>query len=146
MVAAVLTKVRGILQLVTDESLTLLIDPLEIEVLIPEHTRRQVQSKMGEPVTLHTILYIEGGDGEPAPAAARGVHCRPSTASSSRSFARSTAWAPARPCGPWFGPCANCAVDSGPGREASCHISRALARRPPSGSWPSCGAKSASSP
>jgi Holliday junction DNA helicase RuvA len=61
MVASVLTKVRGILQTVTDESLTLLIDPFEIEVLIPEHTRRQVQSKVGEPVTLHTILYIEGG-------------------------------------------------------------------------------------
>jgi holliday junction DNA helicase RuvA len=61
MVATVLTKVRGILQTVADESLTLLIDPFEIEVLIPEHTRRQVQSKLGEPITLHTILYIEGG-------------------------------------------------------------------------------------
>jgi holliday junction DNA helicase RuvA len=61
MVAAVLTKVRGILQTVADESLTLLIDPFEIEVLIPEHTRRQVQSRLGEPITLHTILYIEGG-------------------------------------------------------------------------------------
>jgi Holliday junction DNA helicase RuvA len=56
-----LTKVRGILQTVADESLTLLIDPFEIEVLIPEHTRRSVQSKVGEPITLHTILYIEGG-------------------------------------------------------------------------------------
>ncbi len=56
-----LTKVRGILQTVADESLTLVIDPFEIEVLVPEHTRRQVQSKLGEPLTLHTILYIEGG-------------------------------------------------------------------------------------
>ena len=56
-----LTKVRGILQTVADESLTLVIDPFEIEVLIPEHTRRQVQSKLGEPITLHTIFYIEGG-------------------------------------------------------------------------------------
>jgi holliday junction DNA helicase RuvA len=61
MVATVLTKVRGIFQTVADESLTLLVDPFEIEVLIPEHTRRQVQSKLGEPITLHTILYIEGG-------------------------------------------------------------------------------------
>ena len=61
MVATVLTKVRGILQTVAEESLTLLVDPLEFEVLIPEHTRRQVQSKVGEPITLHTILYIEGG-------------------------------------------------------------------------------------
>jgi holliday junction DNA helicase RuvA len=61
MVATVLTKVRGILQTVAEESLTLLVDPLELEVLIPEHTRRQVQSKVGEPITLHTIFYIEGG-------------------------------------------------------------------------------------
>lgn len=61
MVAAVLTKVRGILQAVAEESLTLLIDPFELEVLIPEHTRRQVQSRLGEPITLNTILYIEGG-------------------------------------------------------------------------------------
>jgi len=57
----VLTKVRGILESVSDESLTLLVDPFEIEVLIPEHTRRQIQSKLGEPITLHTTLYIEGG-------------------------------------------------------------------------------------
>jgi Holliday junction DNA helicase RuvA len=57
----VLTKVRGILQSVSDESLTLTIDPFEIEVLIPEYTRRQLQSRLGEPITLHTMLYIEGG-------------------------------------------------------------------------------------
>jgi len=57
----VLTKVRGILETLSHESLTLAVDPFEIEVLIPEHTRRQVQSKLGQPITLHTILYIEGG-------------------------------------------------------------------------------------
>jgi Holliday junction DNA helicase RuvA len=57
----VLTKVRGILETLSDESLTLSVDPFEIEVLIPEHTRRQFQSKLGQPITLHTILYIEGG-------------------------------------------------------------------------------------
>ena len=56
-----LTKVRGILETLSDESLTLSVDPFEIEVLIPEHTRRQFQSKLGQPITLHTILYIEGG-------------------------------------------------------------------------------------
>ena len=60
MVATVLTKVRGILQTVAEESLTLLIDPLEIEVLIPEHTRRQVQSKVGEPATTFASVRIEG--------------------------------------------------------------------------------------
>ncbi len=55
-----LTKVRGILQTVTDESVTLLVDPFEIEILIPEQTRRVLQSKLGEPIALHTIFYIEG--------------------------------------------------------------------------------------
>ena len=36
------------------------VDPIEIEVLIPEHTRRQLQSQVGEFVALHTIFYIEG--------------------------------------------------------------------------------------
>jgi holliday junction DNA helicase RuvA len=57
----VLTKVRGILQTLSDDSLTLSVDPFEIEVLIAEHTRRQFQSKLGQPITLHTILYVEGG-------------------------------------------------------------------------------------
>jgi len=57
----VLTKVRGVLKAVTDESATLMIEPLEIEVLISEHTRRVVQSKIGEPIAFHTLFYIEGG-------------------------------------------------------------------------------------
>ena len=56
-----LTKVRGIVEAVGEESVTLRVDPFEIEVLIPEHTRRTIQSKRGEPITLHTIFYIEGG-------------------------------------------------------------------------------------
>jgi holliday junction DNA helicase RuvA len=57
----VLTKIRGVLETLAEESLTLSVDPFEIEVLIPEYTRRQLQSKLGQPITLHTILYIEGG-------------------------------------------------------------------------------------
>jgi Holliday junction DNA helicase RuvA len=45
---------------VAEESLTLAVEPLEFEILIPEHTRRKLQSHLGEPVALHTILYIEG--------------------------------------------------------------------------------------
>jgi Holliday junction DNA helicase RuvA len=56
----VLTKIRGRVESVADESVTLLVDPFEIEVLIPEHARRTLQSKLGEPVSLHTIFYIEG--------------------------------------------------------------------------------------
>jgi Holliday junction DNA helicase RuvA len=55
-----ITQIRGILRTVSEEELTLAIDPMEIAVLIPEHTRRQLQGRVGEPVALHTILYIEG--------------------------------------------------------------------------------------
>jgi Holliday junction DNA helicase RuvA len=59
-VPAVITQIRGILRAVDQESLTLAVDPMEIEVLIPEQTRRKLQSKVGELVTLQTIFYIEG--------------------------------------------------------------------------------------
>ena len=55
-----ITQIRGVLRSVGEESLTLGVDPFELEVLIPEHTRRQVQGKVGETVTLHTTFYIEG--------------------------------------------------------------------------------------
>jgi holliday junction DNA helicase RuvA len=57
----VLTKVRGVLKTVSDDSVTLLIEPFEIEVLISEHTRRVVQSRVGEAIAFHTLFYIEGG-------------------------------------------------------------------------------------
>jgi len=61
MVDPVLTKVRGIVESIAEESVTLRVDPFEIEILIPEHTRRSIQSKLGESIELHTIFYIEGG-------------------------------------------------------------------------------------
>lgn len=55
-----ITQIRGVLRAVQEESLTLGVEPFELEVLIPEHTRRQIQGKVGEVVTLHTTFYIEG--------------------------------------------------------------------------------------
>ena len=43
----------------TDQA-TLAVDPFEYQVLIPEFTRRQLQSRAGENVQLHTIHYLEG--------------------------------------------------------------------------------------
>jgi Holliday junction DNA helicase RuvA len=57
-----LTKVRGIVVAVAEETATLRVEPFEIEVLIPEHTRRTIQSKLNEPMELHTLFYIEGGN------------------------------------------------------------------------------------
>jgi Holliday junction DNA helicase RuvA len=58
--AALITQIRGILRTVAEEELTLAVDPMELEVLIPEHTRRALQARVGEMVALHTIFYIEG--------------------------------------------------------------------------------------
>lgn len=58
-----ITQIRGILAAVGEETLTLAVDPFQVEVLIPEHTRRQVQGKVGEPLVLHTVFYIEGTAG-----------------------------------------------------------------------------------
>lgn len=55
-----ITRIRGVLRSVEIETLTLAVDPFELEILIPEHTRRQVQGRVGEQLTLHTTFYIEG--------------------------------------------------------------------------------------
>jgi holliday junction DNA helicase RuvA len=56
-----LTKIRGIVEAVAEEAVALRVDPFEIEVLIPEHTRRAIQARLGEMMELHTLFYIEGG-------------------------------------------------------------------------------------
>jgi len=56
----VITLLRGMLRSVGDEELTLAVDPVEIEVAIPEMVRRHLQSKLGEMVSLHTLFYVEG--------------------------------------------------------------------------------------
>ncbi len=58
-----ISQVKGVLVAVGEETLTLGVNPFQIEVLIPEHTRRQVQSKVGEVIVLDTIFYIEGTAG-----------------------------------------------------------------------------------
>lgn len=55
-----ITKVTGQLLSISEESLTLGVDAFEYEVRIPEFTRRQLQSRVGQAVSLHTIDYLEG--------------------------------------------------------------------------------------
>ena len=43
-----ITQIRGILRAVAEEELTLAVDPMELEVLIPDHTRRALQARVGE--------------------------------------------------------------------------------------------------
>lgn len=55
-----ITQMRGILRSVGEEELVLSVAMFDVEVLIPENARRQLQAKVGEPITLHTIFYVEG--------------------------------------------------------------------------------------
>jgi Holliday junction DNA helicase RuvA len=55
-----ITRITGRLVALRDELLTLAVGALEYEVLIPEFTRRQLQQRLGEDISLHTIEYLEG--------------------------------------------------------------------------------------
>ncbi len=55
-----ITKISGKLVAVADDQATLALDAFEYQVLIPEFTRRQLQTDVGKPVSLHTIHYLEG--------------------------------------------------------------------------------------
>lgn len=55
-----ITKVTGKLVRLADTAATLEVGPLEYEVFIPDFVRRQLQTKVGETVSLRTIEYIEG--------------------------------------------------------------------------------------
>ena len=55
-----ITKITGQLVALHGDTLTLKIDAFEYEVLIPEFTRRQLQSELNQTVSLHTIEYMEG--------------------------------------------------------------------------------------
>ena len=55
-----ITQITGRLIRLFDERAILDIPPFHYEVLIPEFTRRQLQSEMTKEVSLHTIAYLDG--------------------------------------------------------------------------------------
>jgi len=55
-----ITKITGRLLELHEETLTLHVGAFEYEVFIPEFSRRQLQSCLGEEIRLHTIEYLEG--------------------------------------------------------------------------------------
>jgi Holliday junction DNA helicase RuvA len=55
-----ITKITGKAVQVAADVLTLAVGAFEYEILIPEFARRNLQDKIGENVTLHTIEYLEG--------------------------------------------------------------------------------------
>jgi len=56
----VITKITGQLAQLDTETATLAIEGFEYEVLVPEFTRRQLQTRVGEEISLNTIQYLEG--------------------------------------------------------------------------------------
>jgi Holliday junction DNA helicase RuvA len=55
-----ITKITGVLNRVLDEEVRLQVGALEYQVLVPEFVRRQVQTRVGQEVTLHTSEYLDG--------------------------------------------------------------------------------------
>ena len=55
-----ITKITGKLLRLADDSATLAIDPFEYDVYVPDYSRRQLQSQLGDVVSLHTIHYFDG--------------------------------------------------------------------------------------
>lgn len=56
-----ITKLSGELVALHEDSLTLRVGAFEYEVLIPEFTRRRLQGRLNQTISLHTLEYIEGG-------------------------------------------------------------------------------------
>jgi len=55
-----ITKMTGLLARVLDEEIRLEVGPFEYQLLVPEATRRQLQLRTGQEVTLHVTEYLEG--------------------------------------------------------------------------------------
>jgi Holliday junction DNA helicase RuvA len=60
-----ITKISGTLERVdpTSDAVEISIGPVVHEVLVTELVRRGLQQKLGQPVVLHTIEYLEGNPG-----------------------------------------------------------------------------------
>ena len=53
-------KITGVLAELPDDCAILEVAPYQYEVMVPEFTRRQIQMKLGESISLFTIQYIDG--------------------------------------------------------------------------------------
>ena len=55
-----ITKITGNLSRVGDDQAVIEVDAFEYQVLIPEFARRQLQARVDQPISLHTIYYLDG--------------------------------------------------------------------------------------
>ncbi len=58
-----ITKISGVLVRVLDEEVRIEVGPLEYQVLVPETVRRQLQDRLGKPISLHILEYWEAAAG-----------------------------------------------------------------------------------
>jgi holliday junction DNA helicase RuvA len=56
----VISRIKGKLEHVAEETATVVAGPFDYEVLIPDCVRRQLQHCLGADVSLHTVHYLEG--------------------------------------------------------------------------------------
>src|ERR1700738_2092806 len=59
-ILCMITKITGTLNRVLDEEVRLQVGPLEYQVLVPEFVRRQLQTRLGVDVHLHTSAHLDG--------------------------------------------------------------------------------------
>ena len=55
-----ITKISGTLERVEGNAIEVSIGPVVHEVLVPELVRRGLQARLGQPITLHTLEFLEG--------------------------------------------------------------------------------------
>lgn len=55
-----ITNINGIVNRVFDEEARIQVGPIEYQVMVPEFVRRQLQSRIGQELSLSTIQYFEG--------------------------------------------------------------------------------------
>jgi Holliday junction DNA helicase RuvA len=56
-------KMTGVLGQVELTAIDVAVGPLVHEVLVPEMVRRELQGKVGQTITLHTLEFLEGTPG-----------------------------------------------------------------------------------
>jgi Holliday junction DNA helicase RuvA len=56
----VISKIKGRLLSVGDDTLTLAVEAYEYQIYIPEFARRQLHSQLEKEISLHTVHYLEG--------------------------------------------------------------------------------------
>jgi Holliday junction DNA helicase RuvA len=55
-----ITKISGTLERVEGNAVEISLGPVVHEVLVPELVRRGLQARLGQPITLHTLEFLEG--------------------------------------------------------------------------------------